>query len=105
MPRTEDRRAEAARYMQLTEQAQAHAVAAQATAPTAPAQQAFTVQANWDQVSKYYGIRALKWERVYPAVSRLHNCVRYRCADKAEAVWLYNALKSAGAGALRNWLD
>ncbi len=100
-----DRKAEAARYMQLTEQAQAHAVAAQATAPTAPAQQTFAVQANWDQVSKYYGIRALKWERIYPANSIAYNRVQCLCADKDEAVWLYNALKSAGAVALRNWLD
>lgn len=98
-----DRKAEAARYMQLTEQAQAAAVTAQAIAPVAPAAQVFAVQGNWDQISKFFGIRALKWERVYP--DKVPNRVQYICADKAEAEWLYNALRSAKCVALRNWLD
>lgn len=73
---------------------------------TAPKQQQiFGVQGNWDQISKFFGIRALKWERIYPANSTAYNRVQYICADKAEAEWLYNALRSAKCVALRNWLD
>jgi hypothetical protein len=59
------------------------------------------VGGNWDQISRFYGLRSLPWKVTNP---KQPNRVELSCYDLAEGKYVYEMLSNSGLVSVKNWL-
>jgi hypothetical protein len=62
----------------------------------------YQVSGNWDQISRYFGLRSLAWKVRNPWFP---NRVYIDCEDLAAAKFIYKMLTESKLVAAKNWLE